>query len=88
MDTNQHEFKSMQEEWRKYRDAIYAEGLPARQNIELHQAFFCGALAAINTINEAGKRLSEDEATDRLAKLIREVMEVCAARADTLKARN
>jgi hypothetical protein len=78
---------TMQEEWRNYRDAVYPKGIDGVQNRETHQAFFAGAFSAITAMNKLSE-LPEDQAMAALAKLQREVIEICEARMNTLKARN
>jgi hypothetical protein len=79
--------KTMQQWWREYRDACYPKGLSAIQNRECHQAFFAGALCAINSMN-ALSELPEDNAVAELSKLTAECVEICQARAFVLKTQN
>jgi hypothetical protein len=79
--------KTMQEEWRAYRDKVYPKSMPAMQNQELHQTFFAGAAIAIQKLNELSA-LPEDDATSAVLKLDEEIMAVLQARANQLLARN
>lgn len=78
---------TMQEEWKRYRDACYPKGLPADQNCECHQAFFGGALAVLSAL-DAIADLDDNAAVNALEEMRQETIEVCRARADTLKNRN
>lgn len=82
--------KTMQDEWRDYRNRCYPNSneMPAHQNAELHQAFFAGALSAINKMTEDIAALPEKEAEVALAAMIKEVLEICEARVGVLKGRN
>lgn len=79
--------KTLQDNWKEYRDAVYPKGVPARQNLECHQAFMAGALCFNQAMDEVAK-LPEEQAMLALAKLKNEVWEINAARAHTAKARN
>lgn len=79
--------KTLQEEWRSYRDACYPNGTNARQNKEVHQAFFSGAFV-LAILLDAVAELPEEEACVELKKLKDEIKQVLAARISTLKARN
>jgi hypothetical protein len=74
--------KTMQEEWRQYRDMVYPGAIPATQNLECHQAFFAGALCCLQAMLAA----KGDQAAQ--AKLTREIWEINRHRLHTLKARN
>lgn len=78
---------TLNDDWKGYRDAVYPTGMPARQNLECHQAFMAGALCYSQQI-DAIAALPEKEAMIALSKLKNEVWEINAARMHTLKARN
>ena len=80
--------KTLQDEWREYRDAVYPKGIPANQNLELHQAFFAGALVVLNLAIQRAGELSEEGAFKQIGNLIREAEQTCSQRAYTLKNRN
>lgn len=80
--------KTMQDEWRSYRDSCYTKGLPAMQNKEVHQAFFAGALTFLKITTDEIAALPDDEAVVEYAKLQREIKEIVQARIKTLEGRN
>jgi hypothetical protein len=78
---------TIQEEWVRYRDTIYPEGISGTQNRETHQAFFSGALIAM-TLTMQLADLPEDKAVIALKKLKEEVHSVGQSIGDAMKARN
>ena len=79
---------TLQDEWRKYRDAVYPRGTSAVQNRETHQAFFAGALVALVLANKCSEHPDERLCVAAFDKLMREAKEVNAARAHQAEARN
>lgn len=79
--------KTLQEEWREYRDKVYPEGIGADQNRELHGAFFAGALC-YSQILDAVANLPDDQIEAALKKLKGEVWDVNLNRCIVAKARN
>ena len=79
--------KTIQEEWREYRDTIYPQGISGIQNRECHQAFFAGAFATTNLL-KALAELPDDQAVAGLDKLKREILEFHMAVVGAMKARN
>ena len=79
--------KTFTELWKNYRDKVYPAGMPAQQNIEVHQAFFAGALQAMAELQTAAD-LPGDQALNRVTELTNEVNDVCRERIQNLKARN
>lgn len=79
--------KSMQDAWREYRDQVYDGPIPARQNLECHQAFFAGALSVVSALTEIEK-LPENQGVVALGALSEEIITACRARLHTLKTRN
>lgn len=79
--------KTLQEEWRAYRDAVYPKTISAVQNKECHQAFCSGAFVAIKLLDELSN-LPEDQAVAELRKLSAEAVELCGDIAHQAKARN
>jgi hypothetical protein len=79
--------KTMQEEWRNYRDKMYPNGITAIQNIECHQAFFAGSALTLEKLNNFID-LPDGQAERALADLTREVMAILEARANQSKFRN
>jgi hypothetical protein len=77
--------KTMQEQWREYRDKVYRPDMPASQNKELHQALFAGALCTLTTFTEIAL-LNDPEGVKALAALRKEISEICKARANELMA--
>jgi hypothetical protein len=78
--------KTMQEEWREYRDKIYKHGLPYEQNKECHQAFFAGAFVLLTALTHIGSNPDEDEALKATAALEKEIREIMHARCAELMA--
>lgn len=74
-------------EWKKYRDAVYPEGISGTQSRECHQAFFAGALTMYSLMSEASA-LPEDEAVKQCGRLHLEVLATSQGIADVMKARN
>lgn len=81
--------RTMQDEWRYFRDLCYPTGMDPEQNKQLHQAFFAGALSVLGVFDEIAK-IPDGSSKDVHAyeKLRQEVMQVCGFRAGTLKNRN
>jgi hypothetical protein len=80
---------TMQEAWRDYRDRCYPKGIEGIQNRECHQAFFSGALVAIEAMMDISNNTTDDsKAVKAVDRLLSEVLSVCQARANTLKDRN
>ena len=79
---------TLQEEWRKYRDAVYPQGTSAVQNRETHQAFFAGALVVFELMRKCSELPDDDEAMAAMATVKREVFEVNKARAWMAEGRN
>lgn len=79
--------KTLQDEWREYRDQVYPKGIPANQNRELHGAFFAGALCYSQSMDSI-VNLPGDEQIAALARLKNEVWEINANRAHVAKNRN
>lgn len=80
--------KTLQDQWREYRDACYPTGIPAEQNRECHQAFFAGALVVLKLAVERSYGLSDEDAYKSVGALIREAQEVCEQRVYAVKVRN
>ena len=80
--------KTMQEEWKTYRDKVYPEGIPADQNRELHGAFFAGALCYLLAMDEIATLPNDEEIGMALEKLKREVWEINTNRARVARERN
>lgn len=80
--------KTLQDQWREYRDACYPQGISGAQNLECHQAFFAGALVVLKLAVERADGLSEEQAYKQIGDLIREAQEVCQRRIYSGKARN
>ena len=76
--------KTLQENWKEYRDAVYPKGTGPQQNLECHQAFMAGALCMLQAVETAAALPVSAE----LAKLKNEVWEINAHRAHVAKARN
>jgi len=68
--------KTMQEEWRTYRDAVYPQQISFTQTKECHQAFFAGALMVLKAMHELAE-LPDADAEAALGKLRAEVHGVC-----------
>lgn len=80
--------KTLQENWREFRDQVYPKDMPAIQNRELHGAFFAGALIYAQAMDEIANLPTDEQIGAALTKLKREVWEVNANRAHVAKARN
>lgn len=79
--------KTLQDQWKQYRDSVYPQGITGIQNRECHQAFFAGALIALGLMTELSA-LPEDTAVVELEKLMREGRETCGGIASAMKDRN
>ena len=79
--------KTLQEQWREYRDACYPQPLSAIQNRETHQAFIAGAFSAKCAVTEIST-MPEAQAKAALQKYYREIDELLASIAHLLKNRN
>lgn len=66
--------KTLQDEWRLFRDKCYPQGMTPDQNRQLHQAFFAGAFVATS--------LTLPSSPETLHRLHREAAEVCGVRAN------
>ena len=64
-----HNTRTLADEWKIYRDRLWPKGMPAAQNKELHQAFYAGALVALENA-AAGQQEHEN--------LLKEAQEVHA----------
>ena len=69
---------TLQDEWKKYRDLVYPDGMSADQNRQIHQAFFAGAFVA----------LALARAQDNGPELLKEAETMCAFRAQKPKSGN
>lgn len=81
--------KTMQEEWKIFRDLCYPNGIEGEQNKQLHQAFFAGALSILGAFDEIA-RTPDGTGEDVRAydKLRQEVMQICTMRVKSVEARN
>ena len=79
--------QSLNEEWRKYRDAIYPEGISGTQNRETHQAFFAGAFIMSQAM-EIAATLPDAEAVKFIGRLMDESQQVCGGIAAMMRDRN
>jgi hypothetical protein len=82
---------TLTEEWKKYFAACHppSQGeIPMLQEIETRQAFFAGALIAMNLIIKTGD-LSDQDAESELEKMFAEAIEINSHRAaELLEGRN
>ena len=76
--------KTLQDEWKHYRDSCYPTGTTAVQNQECHQAFFAGASVILGLMDELGT-LPPKAAVELLQRLCVETATMLEARADTLR---
>lgn len=76
--------KTLQEEWKNYRDHCYPGGITGVQSQECHQAFFAGASVVLAFMQDIGK-LPTKEAVAGLGKMCVEAASVLEARANVLK---
>lgn len=67
---------TMQEEWARYKGVCYPRGVSQIQEQECYQAYWAGALTALDQVM-AASRLPEKEAGEAIEKLMREVVAVC-----------
>jgi hypothetical protein len=79
--------QSLREEWKKYRDTIYPEGISGVQNRETHQAFYAGAFIICMAMLEASQ-LPDDDAVKLLESLIKEAEETMKKIHSNMKGRN
>ena len=79
--------KTLNEQWKQYRDACYPQGLSATQSMECHQAFMAGALAAMLSVQEASA-LPEPADLAAVGKLTGEVQEFARHQCARMRARN
>lgn len=80
--------KTLQDEWKEYRDACYPTGIPIEQNIECHQAFFAGALVVLKLAVERAEGMTDEQKYKQIFDLIKEAQQVCQNRVYTMKSRN
>lgn len=73
----QNYMKTLEEHWITYKTACYPNGIPSHQERECHQAFFSGALIALNDIVASCSELSEEQAYNTILKLIEEAEAKC-----------
>ena len=78
--------KTMQDEWREYRDACYPDGLSAVQSRETHQAFMAGALVAGLAIASCST-VPEAEGRARVHAMMSDLIEFDNARSGSLRGR-
>lgn len=78
---------TLQEEWRKYRDAIYPDGISGVQNRETHQAFFAGAFIMGKAMMLASV-MPEAQAVAFLDSLVNESETFMASIKSAMEARN
>lgn len=71
--------RTLNEEWKAYRDACYPQGCPGEQSKECHQAFMAGALVALNDMDQLAER-PDAEAVAELDKLYQEASQFAKAR--------
>lgn len=79
---------TLNEKWKEYRDTCYPKGCHPVQNKECHQAFFCGALLAMELMIERSKKLPEEQAEKDVEALMTEAMQTCKSSVDLIKERN
>ena len=80
--------KTLQDDWKIYRDACYPKGCSAIQNKECHQAFFAGALMALNASVALSVGTDEEQAAKAFGLLIKEAEQVLMDRGSQLKRKN
>lgn len=78
---------TLHEQWIKYRDTLYPNGIPALQEKETHQAFVAGALCVKLTITELAQMPSA-QAQAALQKFYREIDEHIRCIVQLTKSRN
>lgn len=81
------DMKTLQQEWLKYKESCYPEGITETQNRECHQAFFSGALTAMNLVVEASA-LPMNEAWKEIRRLADEATDACMSKVQANEARN
>jgi len=79
---------TLQDEWQKYKQACYPQGITANQNRECHQAFFAGALVALQSVKTIANALPEGHAAAAVGALMMEAELVTGAHVANLKKRN
>ena len=78
------QIKTLQEDWRSYRDTCYKLPLPPGPRRELHQAFFAGEYAALMSMQMIAHRVpDETEAAAEAGKLCDEAEAMCLAHAQS-----
>lgn len=78
---------TLHEQWIKYRDTVYPNGVHAIQEKETHQAFVAGALCVKSTITELAQMPSA-QAQVALQKFYREIDEQIQQLLQLTKSRN
>jgi len=82
--------KTLQDQWKTYRDAIYPKDIPADQNRECHQAFMAGALVALETVAAISEcpdtEAAEVEGAAQISRLLTEAREWARLRGTALNA--
>lgn len=69
--------KTLAQEWTEYSIACYPEGASVMQAMETRQAFFAGALVALQTMTVEVAALPTQDAEKCLAALVHEATETC-----------
>jgi hypothetical protein len=80
--------KTLEDQWKTYRDACYPTGVSKLQEVECRQSFFAGALVVLKLATDRAADLSEEDAFKSVGDLIREAQTVCKQRMYEMKGRN
>lgn len=79
---------TLEQQWLKYRNACYPNGIPSLQESEIRQAFFAASMVVLCDVFESVNKLTEDEAVKHLENLMDEAETVCSQRCHQLRSRN
>lgn len=64
--------KTLQDQWRAYREAVYPGGCSETQDKECHQAFMAGALVVLNKMLAIGEGGTEEAGMATINALVEE----------------
>lgn len=78
---------TVEELWKKYRDACYGKDLSRIQEVETRQAFYAGCLQACVIFMESAAHLDEKDAMANIARFMHEIEAVTRERMHEMKQR-
>lgn len=76
---------TLEEEWKRYMDTLYPEGVSDLQERECKQAFFAGAINYNCMLDKIADNMGEEEGAPLFQKLQEEMRAYCQSRAEYFK---